>query len=215
MNRKIKILNLYPGIGGNRKLWGDSYDITAVENDPPTAKFYKTLFPGDTVIVGDAHKYLLDHYKEFDFVWGSTPCPTHSDIRRCGVQKGQCAAVYPDMTLYQEIILMKHFAPLKIKWVFENVRPYYIPLIPPTKKLGRHYFWANFPIGQFQSKHDFKIEKISGGQTVFGFNVSASKILDKRKALRNLVDPELGKYIFDCAFNIITAPKSEQIQLEI
>lgn len=27
----MKILNLYAGIGGNRKLWGDTHDITAVE----------------------------------------------------------------------------------------------------------------------------------------------------------------------------------------
>ena len=25
----MKILNLYVGIGGNRKLWGDEYEITA------------------------------------------------------------------------------------------------------------------------------------------------------------------------------------------
>ena len=27
----MKILNLYAGIGGNRKLWGDEHEITAVE----------------------------------------------------------------------------------------------------------------------------------------------------------------------------------------
>lgn len=28
----MKILNLYAGIGGNRKLWPDDHEITAVEN---------------------------------------------------------------------------------------------------------------------------------------------------------------------------------------
>lgn len=64
----MKILNLYAGIGGNRKLWGDEHEITAVENDPNIAKIYQEFFPNDTVIVGDAHKYLLEHYKEFDFI---------------------------------------------------------------------------------------------------------------------------------------------------
>ena len=30
-SKKLKILNLYAGIGGNRKLWGNEHDITAVE----------------------------------------------------------------------------------------------------------------------------------------------------------------------------------------
>ena len=77
----MKILNLYAGIGGNRKLWGDSHEITAVEIDKDIASIYQTHFPQDKVIVGDAHQYLLDHYKEFDFIWSSPPCPTHSKAR--------------------------------------------------------------------------------------------------------------------------------------
>lgn len=33
----MKILNLYAGIGGNRKLWGNEHDITAVELRPEIA----------------------------------------------------------------------------------------------------------------------------------------------------------------------------------
>lgn len=33
----MKILNLYAGIGGNRKLWGNEHEITAVELDPDIA----------------------------------------------------------------------------------------------------------------------------------------------------------------------------------
>ena len=74
----MKILNLYCGIGGNRKLWGDEHEITAVEFEPKIAEKYKALFPNDNVIVADAHQYLLDHYSEFDFIWTSPPCQTHS-----------------------------------------------------------------------------------------------------------------------------------------
>jgi len=64
----MKILNLYANIGGNRKLWGDEHDITAVEYKQEIADIYKDFFPDDTVIVADAHQYLLDHFKEFDFM---------------------------------------------------------------------------------------------------------------------------------------------------
>ena len=62
-----KVLNLYAGIGGNRKLWKD-VDVTAIEINPEVANIYQDLFPNDKVIVTDAHQYLIDHYTEFDTV---------------------------------------------------------------------------------------------------------------------------------------------------
>lgn len=58
----MKVLNLYAGIGGNRKLWPAECEVTAVELNPEVAEVYKENFPHDTVIVGDAHEYLLEHY---------------------------------------------------------------------------------------------------------------------------------------------------------
>ena len=137
----MRILNLYAGIGGNRKLW-KNVEVTAVELDENIAAVYQSFFPDDTVIVVDAHEYLLEHYKEFDFIWSSPPCPSHSDIRRCGVVKGQYPAVYPDIKLWEEITLLTHHR--KKPWVIENVRPYYKSIIEPSFKLDRHYFWSNF-----------------------------------------------------------------------
>jgi len=65
----MKILNLYAGIGGNRALWGDEHQITAVEYDKKIADKYAILYPNDIVIVADAHQYLLDNYERFDFIW--------------------------------------------------------------------------------------------------------------------------------------------------
>ena len=143
----IKILNLYAGIGGNRKLWDGDIEVTAVEINPKIAKIYQDFFPNDKVIVADAHQYLLEHYKEFDFIWSSPPCPSHSKIRNeAGVGSGQVEAIYPSMDLYQEIIFLKHFCK-NIKWVVENVNPYYKPLIP-GKLIQRHLFWSNYNLAE-------------------------------------------------------------------
>lgn len=195
----MKILNLYAGIGGNRKLWGDEHEVTAVEHNPEIAKIYQDFFPNDKVIVADAHEYLLEHYKEFDLIWSSPPCPTHSDIRRCSVHAGNVEAVYPDMKLYEEIILLKHFAPIKSNWVVENVDSYYNPLIKPFEA-HRHYFWSNFVITKVKLNDKRIHNNIVGSTPVYGFDLSKYEVDNKRKILRNLVDPKLGLHIFNCAF---------------
>jgi len=193
----MKILNLYAGIGGNRKLWGDKHKIVAVEHDREIAQIYKDFFPKDKVIIKEAHQFLLDHYDEFDFIWSSPPCPTHSDIRRCGVDKGQYRAKYPDMKLYEEIILLKHFS--KCPFVVENVAAYYHPLIKPFEA-HRHYFWSNFVITKIKLNDNRIHNKIIGSQSLYGFDLAQYSKVDKRKLLRNLVNPELGLHIFNCAF---------------
>ena len=197
----MRIFNLYAGIGGNRKLW-QGHDIVAIEYDQATAHVYSSYFPDDEMIVTDAHEYLLENYKNFDFIWSSPPCPTHSDIRRCGVHAGQYDALYPDMALYQEIILLKNFAPVETKFLIENVKPYYLPLIAPVCEIHRHYYWCNFKINPFQVQDERKHMDITGYSEVYGFNINESAIKDKRKALRNMVDPEIGQHILNCAMNV-------------
>ena len=125
----MKILNLYAGIGGNRKLWGDSHDITAVEYKPEIAKIYQDFFPNDKVIIADAHQYLLEHFQEYDFIWSSPPCPTHSQVRFIATYgkdgKIRQKPVYPDMALYQEILLLTNY--FRGKWCVENVIAFYPP----------------------------------------------------------------------------------------
>ena len=186
-----------------------------MELDESIAEVYSSYFPKDKVVVGDAHQFLVNSYKEFDFIWSSPPCPTHSDIRRCGVHAGQYEALYPEMSLYQEIILLMNFALPNTKYCIENVVPYYEPLIPPTKKIHRHFYWANFPIGNFNVYDERKHNDIVGGSQVYGFDVKGSSITNKRKALRNMVDPELGLYILDCARGIMRQENPEQLKMEI
>lgn len=198
----MRILNLYAGIGGNRKLWGDDHDIVAIEYDENIAKIYKENFPNDNVIVTDAHQYLLEHFREFDVIWASPPCPTHSRVRKAlafkkkkdGTIFEQNKPVYPDMTLYQEIIFLDNY--FDGYYVVENVIPYYEPLIEP-QKLGRHLFWSNIqlPSQKFEKRGYF--DDIEGLSNILGYDTSNWKGVNKRLLLRNCVEPEIGKYIMD------------------
>ena len=188
----MKICNLYAGIGGNRKLWKD-VDVTAVENNPQIAKIYQDFFPDDKVIVADAHEYLLEHFKEFDFIWSSPPCPSHSITRYMQDKK-----IYPDMQLYQEIILLKTWG--KCKWIIENVIPYYDYLIKPTTVLHRHSIWSNFAIANREYPKMETCKKLQEReflQNELGFNIDKYSEIDKRKLLRNCVLPELGLHILN------------------
>ena len=193
---KLKVLNLYAGIGGNRKLWdNDLVEVTAVEYIPEIAKIYQDFFPNDKVIVTDAHQYLLDHYKEFDFIWSSPPCPTHSKFMIS--QQTRIKLPYPDMKLYQEIIFLQRF--FKGKYVVENVMGYYEPLIRPYE-IQRHYFWSNFPITKKEFKQDhIRDTTVEELEEHHGLKLDNYKI-DKSKVLKNCVNPKVGKFIFDMAF---------------
>ena len=198
----MKILNLYAGIGGNRKLWGDEHEVTAIEIEPKIVKIYKEFFPNDRVIIADAHQYLLEYYKDFDFIWSSPPCPTHSVCNN--FLSAQGVIRYPDMSLWQEVIFLKHFC--KSKWVVENVKSYYPPLYKPYLA-GRHSFWANFNIRSKKIDCKFNIanmrvstrktpeENLRSLQTFHGIDLSKFQVNDKRKLLRNCVHPELGLHI--------------------
>ena len=196
----IKILNLYAGIGGNRKLW-NNVEVTAIENDLQIAKIYRELFPKDKCFVADAHQYLLDSFKKFDFIWSSPPCQSHSSFRQniCVRYRGT-EPVYPDLKLYEEILFLQ--ANFKGKWVVENVKPYYKPLIEPTAFIQRHMFWSNFPIKDKEFKKDkIRTAQIPDLQKLHGFDLSKHKISNKRQVLRNCVLPELGKHILDEAYD--------------
>ena len=212
----MKILNLYACLGGNRYKWGDYHDITAVEWDEELARLYQERFPKDKVIVEDAHQYLLDHYKEFDFIWSSPPCPSHSRINISQYTRDNWTPRYPDMALYQEVIFLDNY--FKGQYVVENVIPFYEPLIP-AKKRGRHLYWCNFRLPNTLSKrknpdlsrtknlidamsefHDYDFRKYKGKQRM-------------NKIARNLVDYEAGKTILDTALGIMTKQDTNQTEL--
>jgi len=208
----MKVLNLYACLGGNRYKWTDC-EVTAVELDSELARMYKERFPNDKVIVADAHQYLLDHFKEFDFIWTSPPCPSHSRARFA--RRNTTEVIYPDLKLYEEIIFLENY--FEGKYCVENVIPFYEPLIPAQKR-GRHLYWTNFrlpnDLGERKSSimeakdevkrwcvfHDYDFTKYKGEQR-----------LDK--IARNLVDYEAGLTIFNTARGIITKSNLKQTEL--
>lgn len=209
----MKILNLYAGIGGNRRLWA-GHEVTAVEIDPDIARVYADLYPEDTVIVGDAHQYLLEHMNEYDFIWSSPPCPTHSQIRynigfKANRKYAKVAPVYPDMELYQEIIVLKYY--FQGLWVVENTIPYYEPLIPGTKT-GGHIWWSNFRIGNIQhgsrGHRDGTVESLQERKMT---DLSKYDIKDKRKLLRNAVEPEVGLHVLNEALGLAQPIKQQEL----
>ena len=211
----MKVLNLYACLGGNRYKWDEvaNIEVTAVELDPEAARLYKERFPNDKVIVADAHQYLLDHYKEFDFIWSSPPCPSHSRARFA--RRNTTIAIYPDLKLYEEILFLENY--FEGKYCVENVIPYYEPLIY-GKKIGRHLYWTNFILPNnlkerkssiMESKdevskwcifHDYDFRKYKGTQSV-------------QKMARNLVDYEAGKTILETALGIIKKSNTNQTSI--
>jgi DNA (cytosine-5)-methyltransferase 1 len=218
----MKILNLYACLGGNRYKWDDvakeagiEIEVTSVELDPEAARLYQERFPNDIVIVADAHQYLLEHYQEFDFIWSSPPCPSHSKVRFTQKSRESFVPLYPDLKLYEEILFLDNF--YKGKYVVENVIPYYEPLIQGQKR-GRHLYWTNFilpndigerkvligrgtnEVNKLCEFHDYDFRQYKGEQRI-------------DKMARNLVDYEAGKTILETALNIFKKSNINQISI--
>jgi DNA (cytosine-5)-methyltransferase 1 len=218
----MKVLNLYACLGGNRYKWNEvkeDIEVTAVEFDPELAKLYKKRFPNDIVVVADAHQYLLDNYQEFDFIWSSPPCPTHSVTNHFLNALGHKR--YPDMNLYQQIIFLDTF--FEGKFCIENVKPYYTPLIP-AKQRDRHLYWTNFnlpnilsnrkaPNMNMNTKSKGLVDKFLDFHEIKDLVKNYKGEQAKGKIARNLVDYEAGKTIFETMLGIIKNQEINQAQL--
>jgi len=198
----VNVLNLYAGLGGNRKYWRD-VNVTAIEYDHKIANIYKTLYPEDIVLVCDAHEYLLKNFQRFDFIWSSPPCQSHSKMIRSGKNR---KPRYPDMSLYEEILFLKHN--FKGLWVVENVKPYYQQLIE-SKEVGRHLFWSNFDIKctDIKSPKGFINKTNTEGAEALkewlGIKYEGNIYYEKNhcpsQVLRNCVHPRIGEQVFNSA----------------
>ena len=194
----MRVLNLYAGIGGNRKYW-ENVDVTAVEYNEEIANVYQHFFPNDIVVVGDAHEYLAKNWRNFDFIWSSPPCQSHSKVRMMASKGGSYDSVMPDMKLWAEIIFLQNFTKnTNIKFIVENVKPYYEPFVKPTIKLGRHLFWTNIDIPEIEIKDGLTHNERGSSEKGY-FDLREFKLSHRKdQIIRNCVDPDVGKYILDC-----------------
>ena len=212
----VKILNLYAGIGGNRKKW-DGHQVTAVESDPKIAAVYGNLFPDDELIVGDAEAVLLDRFAEFDLIWSSPPCQSLSRMVKFGRNR---SPRLPDLSLYSQVVFLQNW--YEGLFVVENVISYFPPLLPP-KKIGRHLFWTNF---------EFHADEVPSPKGFINPTIGTVEALQDwlgihypkpwpcydgnhcpTQPLRNCVHPDLGLQILEAAEGrVITRP--EQLGFE-
>ena len=216
--KKLRILNLFGGIGGNRKFWNKTnlnlnlnlnleLEITTVESDRKIAETYKKLYPTDKIIVTDAYVFLQDNFDKYDFIWASPPCQSHSTMVKFTRHKKR---KYPDLRLYEVILFLQNF--FKGKFVVENVKPFYTPLIQPSYRVGRHLFWANFifntNVKDVQRPRNFinktNMEGMHQLQDWLGIYYKHNLYYNGNhcpaQVLRNCVHPFIGKHILQSAF---------------
>ena len=205
----MKVLNLYAGLLGNRRLWPDHVEVTNVELNSQICGVIERQFPQDTLITDDAHQYLLDHANEYDFIWSSPPCQSHSRMIRSGKNR---KPRYPDLKLYEEILFLQHN--FKGIWVVENVVPYYDYLVGPEAVIGRHVFWSNFSLDGIEDvprPANFINQTTLAGRRALldwlGFDMDEVIYYDGNhcpaQVLRNCVHPELGRQVMDRAIEVL------------
>lgn len=200
----MRVLNAYAGIGGNRHLWPADWHVTALELDPRVAAEYARRYPSDEVLVVDAHEYLLAHAHEYDAVWTSPPCPTHSRLAR-NVASRYGRELKPDPRLWDEI---SHLKALGIPYVVENVHTYYAPPIAPDVVTARHYYWtSNAPAMVTHIPVIPMRPETRAGQYAEAYGLEPlprGAVPDARKAMRNAVVPAEGLELAVAAF--VAAP---------
>lgn len=204
IQRPYRVLNLWAGIGGNRRRWDefDNISVTAVELNDDVADVYETYYPQDLVIRQDALHYLVNNYEMYDFIWASVPCKTNSKnyiATRHKVNK------LPKSTIWQVILFLRARAErADVKWVVENVKPWWKkemnPLIHPDYILGRHSFWSNFLIPNREFDKEFSLMKAKKDQLEewLGIRIEHNIYLNSNDPLevyRNAVHPDIGHYV--------------------
>lgn len=210
LDGRLRVMNGYAGIGGNRHLWPAEWQVTAVEWDARIAAEYARRFPQDTVIVGDAHAFVMDHAAEFDACWVSPPCPTHSTLAP-SVAARLGRELKPDPRLWEEIAFLQS---LGGRYVVENVHTYYTPPIPPDVVTERHYYWVSAQPDHLLTPQPTRV--ISPRSTAdliadtYGLpRLPKGAVKDPRGTMRNAVQPVEGLEIAMAAFAAVLEPTEQ------
>lgn len=211
----MKMLNLFAGIGGNR-LFFDYDDVVAVECEIMLGNIYKKRFPNDVVVIDNAWTYLEKHFHEFDFIWASPPCQSHTKMNKTHVGRRyngwNMKVKIPDMKLYGLIVFLQHH--FRGNYIVENVKPFYEPLIKPSFEIGRHLFWSNVKISSKKIKLEPIMYSIIENYNEYINKMCEIMLMDRNligeihsnfaynhdkwgQVLRNTIHPEISKYIWN------------------
>jgi len=155
----MKVLNLYAGIGGNRKLWTDvevtavewREDIAAVYRDySPQDKFIKEFFPDCEVHhyigfdFGESRRVIqnplenhINHYPLIEWKWDRKKCEQIIiDAGLCIPEKSSCWFC-PNMRKF-EILRLPDNLKERVKFIESNAKNKV-----ELKGLGRNYSWTD------------------------------------------------------------------------
>lgn len=191
----MKILNLFCGIGGNRAYWPGRHDVTAVDESDLALRFYRDLYGADNIVQADAWMFLLDNFQDFDFIWASPPCKSHSRWRLCKKPE------YADLRIYALITFLQTW--FKGLYCVENVKPYYAQLIPAINR-GRHLLWTNFYVPEFNTPSvQMDTASVEGLRSHLEYQVGDCK---DRELLRNCCHPKIGKEVLRAAIQARSNP---------
>lgn len=197
----MRILDLYAGLGGTAKgiqsvleKKGVDYEYFAIEIDPNVCAAHKINNPRSTVICADV-KDWLDKITDFDFVWASPPCQTHSILNFSNKATGKKTNLV-DWSLWHVIDHLQRTE--NVSYVVENVLIWYNEPFKHNFNLDRHYFWTNLSLLSFEYQ---KRTKDWGYLSVKGWKeyhqVEHAITGNKRQQLRNCLHWSIAAGIFE------------------
>lgn len=198
----MRILDLYGGLGGTARgiqlvleKKGIKFEYIVIENNLKVAEAHRRNNPESKVIVADI-KDWLDKITEFDFVWASPPCHTHSQLQM--INKGRRHKTkLVDWSLWHVIDIFQRAE--TIPFVVENVKVWYNEPFKHNFKLDRHYFWTNLRLIAFDyhKKPAKKWGNISVKDWQEYHQLEPAATGDKRQQLRNCVHWSIAAGIFE------------------
>jgi len=198
----VRVLDLYAGLGGTdkgiRKVAAEKnikLDYYAIEIDPAVCQAHKKNHLESNVICADV-KDWLDKVTDFDFVWASPPCQTHSINNYSNKAIGYKTKPV-DWSLWHVIDILQRAE--TIPFVVENVKIWYNEPFKHNFKLDRHYFWTNLQLVPFDYHKKPAKEwcHISVKDWQEYHQLEPATTGDKRQQLRNCVHWSIAAGIFE------------------
>jgi len=184
------------------------FEYVAVDNDRKVLQVHSLLNPHSKTVLEDAWLISDDRLLQYDFVWASPPCESHSVL--CWKRKDKPK---PDMRLWW---LIRRLRKLKVPFIVENVRPYYGTILKPTAKAGRHLLWSNLSLKSVQLNSNVTFYDIHNRRDALveyhGLPGWVARVAT-RDMLRDMMHPQLSYKLAKQVIPFILSYRSSQLCL--